>query len=81
MRTPAHGSTSLYANAAWIIGAINLFWSLLLIYTSFGMHVVLVLAVAFNFAITRLARHQAASRFHATDDLNLTLHKENKRLN
>lgn len=75
MHNRPRGTGSRYLNLTLILGAINLFWSLLLIYASFGMFAALILALALNYAITRLARHRTLSRFQAETDLNLTFYK------
>lgn len=75
MRNHERRSAPNYTNAALVMGLINLFWSFLLIYASFGLPAVLVIAVGLNYAITRLAQHRVAN------DLRLTFQKENERLN
>jgi hypothetical protein len=48
-----------YTNAALVMALVNLVWSFLLIWASFGLPAVLALAVFLNYLITRLAHKRA----------------------
>ncbi len=47
-----------YTNAALVMALVNLFWSFMLVWASFGMPAVLVLAVLLNYLISRLAHNR-----------------------
>ena len=51
-----------YTNATLVMGFMNLIWSFLLIWASFGLPAVLALAVFLNYLITRLAHHRSRMR-------------------
>lgn len=43
-----------YTNAALVMALVNLLWSFMLVWASYGLPAVLVLAVFLNYLITRL---------------------------
>ena len=59
MRDDTRREAPDYTNAALVMGFVNLIWSFLLIWASFGLPAVLVLAVFLNYMITRLAHRRA----------------------
>jgi len=59
MRQRLYDSAPNYTNAALVMGLVNLFWVLLVLWVMFGLPVVLLLGWGLNRLITRLQRRRA----------------------
>lgn len=58
MQDNRHRSAPDFTNAALVMALVNLLWSFMLIWASFGMPAVIVLAVLLNYLISRLGHHR-----------------------